>query len=163
MEHCAAPLPAAPCGGGNNSRVCSTSTSSSWRTHTTHCSSSNDTASQSDCSCRAWANTHTQIHEAGRVVVVVDNIVPSREKQVTLGGVLCTWLSARLVMLALVARWATKAASKAAAALWDWMHVERTCCHQGETDWVSHDSSTAPGDRKNKGSFFCRLSLFEMS
>ncbi|TNN26878.1 hypothetical protein EYF80_062980 [Liparis tanakae] len=49
MEHCAAAPPAAPGGGGTSSRVCSTSTSSSWRTHTTHCSSSSDTASHSDC------------------------------------------------------------------------------------------------------------------
>lgn len=57
---------------------------------------------------------------------------------------LSTLLSARLVMQALTPRWATKAASRAAAALWDWMHMLRTCCHQGETDWGSHDSSTAP-------------------
>lgn len=68
----------------------------------------------------------------------------------------CTWdystlLSARLVMLALVARWATKAASRAAAALCDWTHVERTCCHQGEIDWGSHESSIAPDKRRARG------------
>lgn len=46
-----------------------------------------------------------------------------------------TLLSARLVMLALAARWATRAASSAAAAAsCDWVHALRTSCHQGETD-----------------------------
>lgn len=53
-------------------------------------------------------------------------------------------------MLHLAARWATKAASRAAAALWDWMHVQRTCCHQGEIDWGSHDSSTAPNRKEEQ-------------
>lgn len=63
---------------------------------------------------------------------------------------LSTLLSARLVMQALTAWWATRAASRAAAALWDWMHMLRTCCHQGETDWGSHDSSTAPGGQEEE-------------
>lgn len=55
IEHWTVAPPVAPGGGGTNSRVCSTSTSSSWRTHTTHCSNSSDTASHSD-----W-NWHTHI------------------------------------------------------------------------------------------------------
>lgn len=75
---------------------------------------------------------------------------------------LSTLLSARLVMLALAARWATSAASRAAAVLWDWTHVVRTCCHQGEIDCVSHDSSTAPKrrERKRRGHSYSTYSSF---
>lgn len=55
----------------------------------------------------------------------------------------------RLVMLALAARWATNAANKAAAALWDWTHACLTCCHQGEIDCGSQESSTVPEDEEN--------------
>lgn len=140
MEHWTAAPPVAPWGGGTNRRVCSTNTSSSWRTQTTHCSSSSDTASHSDCNC------HTNATEQNND----DNVLLSVEKRILLycQGRYSTLLSARLVMQALAARWATKAASKAAAALWDWIHVCRTCCHQGEIDCGSHESSTAPEEKK---------------
>lgn len=49
IEHCVAEPPPAPLGEGTKSRVCRTNTSSNWRTQTSHCSSSSDTASQSGC------------------------------------------------------------------------------------------------------------------
>lgn len=153
MEHWTTAPPAVPWGEGTNRRAWRTRTSSSWRTHTTHCSSSNDTASHSDCSCNpAEQSPNTWVFLR----------TPHKLTAFTLAGRCCTLLSALLVMLALVARWATKAASKAAAALWDWMHVNRTCCHQGETDCGSHDSSTAPKNKGKKKCHLCFLKLFPL-
>lgn len=154
IEHWTVAPPVAPGGGGTNSRVCSTSTSSSWRTHTTHCSNSSDTASHSD-----W-NWHTHISVGWFLKGVMFLFFCLRQS--SNAWRLSTLLSARLVMLALAARWATSAASRAAAVLWDWTHVVRTCCHQGEIDCVSHDSSTAPKrrERKRRGHSYSTYSSF---
>lgn len=46
-------------------------------------------------------------------------------------------------MMCAVTECPTWADSRAAALFSDWTQAERICCHQGDTDCVSHDSSIA--------------------
>lgn len=54
-----------------------------------------------------------------------------------------TFFSVILSMICAVTECPTWADNKAAALLSDWTQAVRICCHQGETDWVSHESSIA--------------------
>lgn len=54
-----------------------------------------------------------------------------------------TFFSFRLSMICAVTECPTWADSRAAALFWDWTQAVRICCHQGDTDCVSHDSSIA--------------------
>lgn len=121
--------PVEPWRDGRQSSVCRARTSSNCFIHTTHCSNSRETHTHSSWNCTERKRVKHTLHQFYRC----------RKKTHT-----DTLLSASLVMAFLATRWATRAASSAEAALSDWTHAVRTCCHQGETHWPSHDSSTAP-------------------